>query len=98
MHMTTTATVPFSLRIDPSTKAQLARVAKRADRTPSYLANKAIEFFLQAEITKEKAIEEAVKEANKGAFISSELMHKWFDSLGTDNELPIPEPDVFRNK
>ena len=42
-----------------------------------------------------RAIQEAKEEAKKGAFISQEAMEKWVASLGTDNELPTPEPDIF---
>ena len=40
-------------------------------------------------------IKQAVIEANEGAFISSDAMGAWIRSLGTDNELAPPMPDVF---
>ena len=43
-------------------------------------------------------IESAVTEADKGAFISEENLTAWFLSLGTDNELPEPSPDVFHKR
>jgi predicted transcriptional regulator len=44
----------------------------------------------------ERALLEArIAEADKGIFISSEAMHRWMESWGTENELPPPEPDVF---
>ena len=95
MELTTMATVPFSLRIDPSTKALLEQEAKRGDRTPSYLANKAIKNFLQARTAKRKAIKEAIKKADKGVFVSEEAVDVWVDSWGAENELPVPEPDIF---
>jgi predicted transcriptional regulator len=42
-----------------------------------------------------RAIESAMEEAEKGEFISEEAMTAWFLSLGTHNELPEPQPDVF---
>jgi predicted transcriptional regulator len=95
MEMTAMATVPFSLRIDPEIKAQLTQEAEMADRTPSYLANQAIKIFLQAKTAKRKAIEKAVEEADKGIFISEGAVNAWVDSWGTENELPVPEPDIF---
>ena len=44
---------------------------------------------------KEAAIKAAVAEADKGVFVSSEAVDRWMESWGTDNELPIPEPDIF---
>ena len=46
---------------------------------------------------KARLIREAIAEADKGFFVSEEKMTAWFESLGTDNELPFPEPDVIRD-
>ncbi len=48
--------------------------------------------------TKCSAIEEAVKEADKGVFISSQAMNNWMDSWGSEKELPAAEPDIFPTK
>ena len=42
-----------------------------------------------------QVIEAAMEEAEKGGFISEAAMTAWFLSLGTDNEIPEPKPDVF---
>lgn len=44
---------------------------------------------------KKQMICEAIKEADKGVFISEEKMTAWFVSLETENEMSEPEPDVF---
>jgi hypothetical protein len=44
---------------------------------------------------KRQMIECALLEADKGAFVSEELMTKWFLSLGTANEIPEPDVDFF---
>jgi hypothetical protein len=44
---------------------------------------------------KEAAISAAFAEADKGIFVSSEALDRWMASWDTDNELPIPEPDIF---
>jgi len=33
--------------------------------------------------------------ADEGVFISEEKVTAWFESLGTEKELPKPNPDVF---
>ena len=91
------ATVPFSLRLDSDIKIQLEKEAKEHDRTASHIAVKAITNYLQAKENKRKAIDEAIKCAEKGAFISQKNMGLWVDSWGADNELPQPKPDVFVN-
>jgi hypothetical protein len=38
---------------------------------------------------------EAFAEMENGIFISGEKVHAWVESLGTENEQPFPEPDIF---
>jgi len=90
------SSIPFTFRIDPETKAELEAAAKSSDRTPGYLAKQAISAYLAAREEKRLAIEAAIEEADKGIFVSEEAVNRWMDSWETDNELPFPEPDVFR--
>lgn len=94
MGMKDMATIPFSMRMDADDKARLKDEAKRADRSESYIANLAIKQYLNACELKRNAIDQAVKEAGGGQFISSERMGAWVDSWGTDTEQNPPEPDV----
>jgi predicted transcriptional regulator len=86
---------PFSLRLKPEVKAQLDEEARIAERSASFLANKAIEVFLAARAAKRKQIEAALVDAERGEFISSEAMDRWIASWETDAELLSPQPDVF---
>lgn len=86
---------PFSLRLSPELKERLDAVAESEDRSASYVATKAIEAFLDARDAKERAIDAAFREADKGIFVSQEAVHRWMDSWDTENELPFPEPDIF---
>ena len=85
----------FTLRLEPDLKDWLEDEARRQDRSAGFLANKAIETLRRDTEAKRQAIEDAMAEAEKGEFISEEAMTAWFLSLGTDNELPEPQPDVF---
>jgi predicted transcriptional regulator len=51
--------------------------------------------FLKNSESERRLLSERIAEADKGVFISSEAMHRWVESWGTENELPPPEPDVF---
>ena len=88
-------TIPFTLRLDDSLKQSLEAEAKIEDRSASYLATRAIKNMLDAKAAKRRMIDEAMTEADKGIFISEEKLMAWFQSLGTDHELPEPEPDIF---
>jgi predicted transcriptional regulator len=87
--------VPFSLRLEPVLKSRLEEAAQSEDRSASYVATRAIESFLDARDAKRAEIEAALVEADKGIFVSQEAVHRWMESWDTDNELPMPEPDIF---
>jgi predicted transcriptional regulator len=90
--------VPFSVRLDAETRARLEEEAQRVERPASQIAQRAIERYLDAQDEFRRMVEEALEEAEAGAFISAEAMHAWMASWGTDAELPPPEPDVFLDK
>ena len=41
----------------------------------------------------ERALEEAEADIAAGRVVKAELVHRWLKSLGTDDELPMPEPE-----
>ena len=84
-----------SLLIDDAIRQDLEREAERAGESSSRIAEKAIGSLLRARAAKRRAIEEAIVEADKGVFISSEAVQRWVESWDTENELPMPEPDIF---
>lgn len=88
----------FSLRIPDELKKDLEFVSKMSKRSQASIALEAIGNDVAVRAKRMRMIEEAREEAKKGEFISQEAMEKWVDSLGTDNELPAPEPDIFKNK
>ena len=45
---------------------------------------------------KMEALTRAKLEAAKGEFISHQAMVEWVNSLGTENELPAPDVDIFK--
>jgi len=86
---------PFSLRLKPEIRDQLDEEARIAERSASFLANKAIEVFLAARAAKRRQIEAALNAAERGEFISSEAMDRWVASWDTEAELAPPKPDIF---
>ena len=91
-------TTPFSIRLDTKVKAKLEQEARREDRSAGYIAQMAIEDYLDAKAYKRECLREAVAEADKGVFVSWEKVDAWMKSWGTDDELPMPEPDIFPDK
>ncbi len=66
------------------------------------MASIILENFFSEEDERENALKMALIEADKerenGAYFSEKTMYKWINSLGTENELAMPEPDIFHNK
>jgi predicted transcriptional regulator len=89
---------PFTMRLDPELKDWLESEAKRKDRSAAYVAKQAMLDLKNKTETKAQMIQEAVTQADKGVFISEDKMTAWFESLGTDHELPEPEADISSNQ
>ena len=87
--------VPVTFRIDEAEKAELDRVAKELDRPPSAIVARAVRAYLAHRRDRIDDLREAVREADKGVFISSQAIHGWLESLDTETPLPFPEPDIF---
>jgi predicted transcriptional regulator len=87
----------ISARIPEKLNSELESLALSTRRSKAFLLTEALEGFLEQQARLRDAITRAVKEADEsGAYISHEKMKAWMLSLGTENELPEPEPDVFR--
>lgn len=91
-------TARFTLRLDPELKQWLEDEALRRDRSAGWLAKQAIENLKLATELKRQAIEEALQEADNGVFVSQEAVHAWMGTWDTDQEAPMPKPDVFLHR
>ncbi len=92
------ASARFSMRLEPELRDWLDQEAKRKDRSAGYIATQAIRSLKQDMERKRQIIQQSMQDADRGEFVSEQAMTKWFLSLGTENELPEPEPDFFANK
>jgi predicted transcriptional regulator len=85
----------FSVRLPHETKRELEEYARATKRSSAFIVKEAVEAHLAERRAYLAAIDEAVREADEGIFVSGEAVTKWLQSWGTDNELPPPEPDIF---
>ncbi len=86
---------PLTIDLDDDLMLRLQQQAEARGMPLERLVTEALQRLIRAQEKKQRIIDEALAEAEKGRFISSEAMTAWFESLGTENELPPPEPDVF---
>lgn len=66
----------FSLRIPKGTKTKLEELAKATGRTKAFLAIEAIEKYLDMEAWQICAIQEGLKDIDKGNFVSMDDVKK----------------------
>lgn len=88
----------FTLRLDPELKQWLEDEARRRDRSAGWLAKQAIEGLKRATEQKRQIVEDAIREADQGVFVSQEAVHGWMETWDTAEEAPIPGPDVFATR
>lgn len=85
-----------SYRIAKPVADELERLSSETGVDSSVLAEEAIAEYVDRRKAETEAIEAAVLAAEYGEFISHEAMKTWLLSWGTENELPPPEPDIFK--
>ena len=66
----------LTLHVSAKTRDQLEQLAVATKRSESYLAEEAIERYLALEAWQIKEINEALKEANDGDFVSEEELER----------------------
>ena len=77
--------------IEPLTR----KVSEAAGILSKYKKSRPVSIEEMDLICKFNLMEEAVQEADKGVFTSSNAMRNWIASWGSNDELPPPEADVF---
>lgn len=62
-------TVTMTVRLPVEVKERLERLARSTERSKAYLAERAIEEYLETQEWQVKAIEDAVREADRGSAV-----------------------------
>lgn len=83
----------LSLNLDPMVEARLRAEAEASARSEVELVETAIENYLETQSEKRRQLRAAVLEADRGVFVSEEMMNVWLDRW--DENLAPPEPDIF---
>ncbi|MBI1866775.1 MAG: ribbon-helix-helix protein, CopG family [Methylocystis sp.] len=85
----------LSVRVPEELKEQLDYLSRATKRSKAYLAAEALADYVKKNSFKAKELHEALREADKGVFISHTAMLEWVDSLGAGAAIDPPRPDVF---
>lgn len=70
------ASEQFSLRLSKDTKCRLEELAKATGRTKAYLAQDAIERYLETEAWQINAIQQGIKDVDENKFVSIDEVKK----------------------
>jgi predicted transcriptional regulator len=82
---TLTAQVPVELAQEVDAWSQLL------ERPRQWIIKKALVQFLAREAEKRRLIQEGLDDVSAGRTVTMEQARAWADSLGTENELPVPK-------
>ena len=90
--MSAMPTIPFTTRLDTRLKASLEKIAQYEDRSASYIANRAIQNFIEEREATRELIDVGLSLVEKGVSISESAVDSW---LNSPEDSPFPEPDTF---
>lgn len=82
---TLTAQVPVELA------EEVDALSEQIERPKQWIIKKALVQYLAREAEKRRLIGEGLDDVTAGRFVSMEQARAWANSLGTDNELPVPK-------
>ncbi len=80
----------LSIRLEPTVKAKLDRLAKSSKRSKSFLAAEAIAAYVEAESWQLSEIESGLKELNEGKGVDHANVKGWLQSWGKKHERQPP--------
>ena len=82
---TLTAQVPVELA------EEVDALSEQIERPKQWIIKKALIQYLAREAEKRRLIQEGLDDVTAGRFVSMEQARAWANSIGTDNELPVPK-------
>jgi RHH-type rel operon transcriptional repressor/antitoxin RelB len=81
----------FTVRVDPSVKKRLEKLAKSTGRSRSYLAAEALAEYLDVNEWQVAGIRQAATSLDKGGGVPHANVKDWVDSWGSKKERPAPK-------
>jgi len=82
-----------SIRLNSEIEKPLADLTKELDRSKNYLINQAVKEFVARQKMEQDRWQdtlEALDSVKNGRLIDADVVEKWMDSWGSDDELPMP--------
>ena len=80
----------ITIRVEQEVKDRLEGQAEIQNRSKSYLANQAIEEYLNTQEWQVEGIKKAIQSLDVGKGVPHQEVMDWLESWGSENELPKP--------
>jgi predicted transcriptional regulator len=89
--MTATATTrTLTAQVPVALAKEVDALAEQIERPKQWIIKKALIAYLAREKEKRRLIQEGLDDVDAGRVVSMEQAEAWADSLGTQNERPMP--------
>ena len=82
----------ITIRVSPETKLRLEALAKVTERTQSWLAEAALNSYLENQEWQVQRIQDGIAAADRGEFGEHKRVMEWIETWGPGDEKPMPEP------
>jgi predicted transcriptional regulator len=82
-----------SIRLNPEIEKPLEKLTEKLDRSRNYLINQAVKEFVMRQAMEQDRWQdtlEALDSVKNGRLIDADIVEKWMNSCGSDDELPMP--------
>jgi predicted transcriptional regulator len=82
-----------SIRLNPEIEKPLEKLTEKLDRSRNYLINQAVKEFVMRQAMEQDRWQdtlEALDSVKNGRLIDADIVEKWMNSYGSDDELPMP--------
>lgn len=89
--MANTRSATLSVRLKPTVKKKLARLAKESGRSSNFLISDAVESYVADQERLRAEIRLADRQIKSGHYVKHEDVKAWLLSWGTERELPPPK-------
>jgi predicted transcriptional regulator len=86
----TTATRTLTAQVPVTLAEEVDALAEKLERSRQWIVKKALVAYLAREKEKHRFIQEGLDDVTAGRLVLMEDAQAWADSLGTENERPVP--------
>lgn len=86
----TASTKLLTAHVPQSLADKVDQMASRLEPSRGWIVKQALSDWIALEEERDRLSQEALADVDAGRFIDHQAVQAWADSLGTDQELPLP--------